>query len=131
MSSEHSNFVQKFATAFAQLHRVRNETTENDTDRLIALIEAATEAFDVNDPHAVEGVFATQGVALDVIFKDFIRRRSYTFDNMRVALRAQAQCRATFITLGDYKNPPPKPAPIKNSREQSVESGNLAAGAIA
>ena len=61
MSSEHSNFVQKFAAAFAQLHRVRNETTENDTDRLIALIDAATAAFDVNDPAAVESLFALGG----------------------------------------------------------------------
>ena len=130
MSSEHSNFVQKFAAAFAQLHRVRNETTEDDTDRLIALIDAATAAFDVNDPAAVESLFAIQGISLDVIFKDFIRRRSYIFDNMRVALRAQAQCRATFKSLDEYKHPRPKPSPAKNLSELSVENGNTAAGAI-
>ena len=130
MSSEHSNFAQKFAAAFAQIHRVRNDDTVNDTDRLVALIEAATATFDVSDPAAVEAVFATQGVALDVIFKDFIRRRYYTFDNMRVALRAQAQCHATFKSLHDYKNPRLKPPP-KNSSEQTVESGSLPAGAAA
>jgi len=131
MSSEHSNFAQKFAAAFAQLHRVRNEDTVNDADRLMALIEAATQAFDVNDPEAVEGVFATQGIALDVIFKDFIRRRSYTFDNMRVALRAQAQCRATFKSLREFKDPTIGSERAKNFSEQSVESANLSAGAVA
>jgi hypothetical protein len=130
MSSEHSNFAQKFAVAFREISRASDPTTVNDTDRLIALIEAATETFDVNDPHAVEAVFATQGVALDVIFKDFIRRRSYTFDNMRVALRAQAQCRATFKSLDEYKNPRLRTSP-KNPSEQTVETANFAAGAVA
>jgi hypothetical protein len=95
----------------------------NDTDRMVALLEAATTTFDVNDPRAVEGVFAIQGISLDVIFTDFIRRKGFTFENMRVALRAQAQCRATFRTLGDFKNPRPRAAlQPKNSDEQTVES---------
>lgn len=131
MSSEHSNFAQKFAAAFREISRASDPKTVNDTDRLIALIEAATEAFDEHDPHAVEAVFVTQRVTLDVIFKDFIRRKYYTFDNMRVALRAQAQCRATFKSLNDYRNPRLKPSPTKNSGDQTVESANLAAGANA
>lgn len=152
MSSEHSNFAQKFAAAFREISRAGDPKTINDTDRLIALIEAATEAFDENDPNAVESVFVTQGVTLDVIFRDFIRRKFYTFDNMRVALRAQAQCRATFKSLHDYKNPRPQTSPLKpvlrpvlrssqseggslgeggNSGEQTVEIAKIAAGANA
>ena len=131
MSSEHSNFAQKFAAAFREISRAGDPKTVNDTDRLIALIEAATEAFDENDPHAVESVFVTQGVTLDVIFSDFIRRKFYTFDNMRVALRAQAQCRATFKSLHDYKNPRLGTSLVKNSGEQTVETANSAAGAAA
>jgi hypothetical protein len=123
MSSEHSPFVQRFASVLQKLNCSGN--TVNDTDRIVALLDAATSTFDVNDPSAVEGVFAVQGISLDVIFTDFIRRRGFTFDNMRVALKAQQQCRATFKTLGDFKNPRPKPSPpaqAKNSSEQSVEN---------
>ena len=53
---------------------------------------------------------------------DFIRRRLSTFDNMRVALRAQSQCRATFKTLSDLKHPRPRAAPTKKFDDQSVET---------
>ena len=137
MSSAHSNFAERFAAALRQLNLPANNgdvSKLHDTDRLAALIDAAVATFDVNDPQAVEGVFAIQGVSLDVIFKDFIRRKYFTFDNMRVALRAQAQCRATFKTLSDFKNPRPKspPAsPSQNLSEQTVESANTPIGAIA
>jgi hypothetical protein len=52
------------------------ENKLSDTDRMIAVIEAAATTFDANDPRAVETLFAGQAVALDVIFKDFIRRRA-------------------------------------------------------
>ena len=82
-----------------------SEPKLNDTDRMVALIEAAAAKFDSNDPGKVETLFAAQTLALDVIFKEFIRRRTYTFDNMRVALKAQAQCRITFKSLTDFNNP--------------------------
>ena len=128
MSSQHSPFAQRFAAALEKMNRSGSNAYAfdvNGTDRIVALLDAATQTFDVNDPRAVEGVFAIQGISLDVIFTDFIRRKGFTFDNMRVALRAQAQCRATFRTLGDFKNPQLKSAPasqLKNSSEQTVES---------
>jgi hypothetical protein len=102
----------------------------NDTDRMTALLEAATTTFDVNDPQAVEGVFAIQGISLDVIFTDYIRRKFFTHENMRMALRAQAQCRATFRTLNEFKSPRPRAAsagPIKNSNERTVETAKASA----
>ena len=128
MSSQHSPFAQRFAAVLEKMNRGPSNAYAfevNDTDRMVALLEAATTTFDVNDPSAVEGVFAIQGISLDVIFTDFIRRKGFTFENMRVALRAQAQCRATFRALSDFKNPRPKPspeAPLKNSSDQTVES---------
>jgi hypothetical protein len=95
---------------------------------MVALIEAATTKFDANDPGAVETLFAAQALALDVIFKDFVRRRTYTFDNMRVALKAQAQCRMTFKSLVDFKNPR-RPIPARsarNSNEQTIETAKSA-----
>ena len=126
MSSEHSPFAQRFASVLQTLNS--SGSSVNDTDRIVTLLDAAIQTFDVNDPSAVEGVFAIQGISLDVIFTDFIRRKGFIFDNMRVALRAQAQCRATFKTLGDFKNPRPK---SKNSSEQSVEPAKTPVGANA
>lgn len=101
------------------------ENKLSDTDRMIALIEAAAATFDPNDARAVETLFAGQTVALDVIFKDFIRRQTCTFDSMRVALRAQAQCHSTFKSLTDFNNPRrPVPSRIsRNSSEQTIENG--------
>jgi hypothetical protein len=133
MSSEHSPFAQRFAAALAKINRTSGNAYAfevNDTDRFVTLLDAALETFDVSDASAVEGVFAVQGVSLDVIFTDFIRRKGFEFENMRVALRAQAQCRATFKSLNDFKNPRPKPslaAQTKNSSEQSVENAKTPA----
>jgi hypothetical protein len=130
MSSEHSPFAQRFAAALEKMNRGASNAYAfdvNDTDRIVALLDAATQTFDVNDPHAVEGAFAIQGISLDVIFTDFIRRKGFTFDNMQVALRAQAQCRATFKMLSDFKNPRPRAVQTKESGEQSVESAKTPA----
>jgi hypothetical protein len=133
MSSEHTSFAEKIAAALRQIDEDAdsNESELDETDRMVALIEAVTEAFDVNDPRAVEGLFAAQGVALHVIFKDFIGRKYFPFKAMHVALRAQAQCRATFKSLNEYKNPRFRNSPTKNSSEQTVESANIATGAAA
>ena len=137
MSSTHSPFAQRFAAALEKMNRTGSNAYAfevNDTDRIVTLLDAATSTFDVNDPAAVEGVFAIQGISLDVIFTDFIRRRGFEFDNMRVALRAQAQCRATFKALSDFKNPHPRAASAgqaKNSSEQSVEHTKTPVGANA
>jgi hypothetical protein len=131
MSSTHSPFAQRFAAALEKMKRTGSDAYAyevNDTDRIVALLDAATSTFDVNDPSAVEGAFAIQGVSLDVIFTDFIRRRGFTFDNMRIALRAQAQCRATFRTLSDFKNPRPTSPPAssaKKSDDQTVENPKI------
>lgn len=137
MSSEHSPFAQRFAATLAKMDRTAADAYAyevNDADRILALLDAAIQTFDPNDPSAVESVFSIQGISLDVIFTDFIRRRGFTFENMRVALRAQAQCRATFKSLRDFKNPQPPAAPAadaKNSSEQSVENAKTHVGGSA
>ena len=96
----------------------------SETDRMIAVIEAATAAYDPNDPKKVETLFAGQTVALDVIFNQFIRRELCLFDSMRVALRAQAQCRSTFKSLHDFNNPRLRASAriSKISSEQTIEN---------
>ena len=136
MSSQHSPFAQRFAAVLEKMNRNGSNAYAyevNDTDRILALLDAATQSFDVDDPSAVEGVFAMQGISLDVIFTDFIRRRGFTHENMRVALRAQAQCRATFRALSDFKNPRPRASSApqsKNSSGQTVESGKTSSCAV-
>jgi hypothetical protein len=114
-------------------HDAGGESGEPDEiDRMLGLIEAASAKVKAVDPDAVEAVFATQAAALDVIFGQFARaagRKFYVFDSMRVALRAQAQSRATYRSLIELKTPrlrsslqPSPGAPSENSSEQTIES---------
>jgi hypothetical protein len=66
MSSQHSPFAQRFASVLEKMNRSGSNAYAyevNDTDRILALLDAATGTFDVNDPSAVEGVFAIQGIS--------------------------------------------------------------------
>jgi hypothetical protein len=90
--------------------------------RMIDLIDAASAEIPTFDLGRVEAAFAGQAVALEVIFNQFTRaaaRKYYAFDSMRLALRAQAQCRATYQGLIAL-NAPPRPAP---SRLRNLPSG--------
>jgi hypothetical protein len=108
-----------------------------DIGRMVELIEAASAKTDTLDLEQVETFFAGQAVALNMIFGQFTRaagRRHRIFDSMRVALRAQAQCRATCNSLLDLATPPPSgagrrkgSAKTRNSRDRNIESAeNLA-----
>ena len=72
-------------------------------DRTVAIVEAASARIEANDFSAVEALFAGQALALDAMFDKLARDSAY--DDIRFALRAQAQCRATFRTLMQMKNP--------------------------
>lgn len=60
-------------------------------DRTIAIVEAASERIKANDFSAVEALFADQALALDAMFDKHARET--TLDDIRFALRSQAQCR--------------------------------------
>jgi hypothetical protein len=103
----------------------------DDIERMVELIEAASGKIASLDLDQVEAAFAGQAAALDVIFGQFARaagRKYWVFDSMRVALRAQAQCRATYTGLIALKRPRPALADralasqVENSREQTIES---------
>jgi hypothetical protein len=74
----------------------------NNIDRTIAIVEAASERIKANDFSAVEALFAGQALALDAMFDKHARES--TLDDIRFALRSQAQCRATFRALMQMKN---------------------------
>ncbi len=88
-------------------------TEPDEIERMLDLIEAASAEARTFDLGRMETAFAGQAAALDVIFSQFTRaaaRKYYTFDSMRFALRAQAQCRATYKALTDFKAPRPLPS---------------------
>jgi len=73
----------------------------------VALIEDAAAKITANDLGAVEALFARQALALDVIFNQHAKQSARhwdvynkpIYDHMRVALRAQVQCRSTLESL--------------------------------
>lgn len=82
-----------------------------------------------NDLAASEQVLMAQSVALNAIFAELSRRAALNMGEypdaferyMRLALKAQGQCRATVETLAAMKNPPvvfAKQANISNGHQQ-------------
>ena len=93
----------------------------NNIDRTIALVEAASMRIKANDFSAVETLFAGQALALDAMFDKHARET--TLDDIRFALRSQAQCRATFRTLMQMKHLRDE----KFSRKRNEQSGESSA----
>jgi len=82
-----------------------------------------------------ESLLTTQAHTLDAIFNELARRAAANMGEyinatdryLRLALKAQSQCRATLETLATIKNPPvifAKQANISNGRQQ-VNNGTL------
>ena len=91
-----------------------NASGLNPIDRAVALIEAASAKIEANDFSAVEALFAGQALALDAMFDKLARET--TFEDLRLALRAQSQCRHTFKTLMALKTP----REIQNSNKRTI-----------
>ncbi len=102
-----------------------------DTD-LAALIEVLTkqnECVRGGDLARAENMLMTQAHTLDAIFNELARRAASNMGEymnamdryLRLALKAQSQCRATLETLATIKNPPviyAKQANIANGPQQ-------------
>ncbi len=84
-----------------------------------------------------EAILTTQAHTLDAIFNELARRSALNMGEyinaaeryMRLALKAQSQCRATLETLAAIKNPPviyAKQANISNGPQQ-VNNGTMSA----
>jgi hypothetical protein len=84
-----------------------------DLTESVALMQAKTEQVRNGDLSGPEAILTAQAVALDVIFTEMARRAALNMGEhlqatdtyMRLAMRAQGQCRATLQTLGELKNP--------------------------
>lgn len=99
---------------------------QSDRTALVKTISASSKAVVSGDLSAVEAMLCSQAIALNTIFGDLAvqanRNRSdypLAFDRyMKVALKAQAQCRATLETLAAIKNPP-----VVYARQANVTAG--------
>ena len=108
------------------------------TESLEAL-EAAIEAVQRGDLRDVEALLMAQAVALNAIFANVALRAQANMSEylnaadryMRLALKAQGQCRATLETLALVKNPPvfARQANIANGPQQVNNAATAIGGA--
>ena len=98
-----------------------------DTPTLLAELRDQAKAVNSGDMRRAEAMLMNQATALQSLFSRLAERgmgcdNVPAFDaNMRMALRAQSQCRATLETLATIKNPPivyAKQANIANGPQQ-------------
>ena len=111
------------------------ENWQKDTHDVNELVSELARQIDVvngGDLARAEGILIAQAHALDNIFANLARRatnQEYLKQweaYMRMAMKAQNQCRMTLETLATIKNPPvvfAKQANINNGGQQQVNNG--------
>ena len=108
---------------------------EVDLCSLIEKIREQTDAMHKGDMRDIEAMLFTQSLTLQATFTALSRRAAANSEHMgatdtylRLALKAQGQCRATLETLANIKNPRPvafvKQANISNGPQQ-VNNGTV------
>jgi hypothetical protein len=108
-----------------------NTLGELSLSGMMTAMGEATARVSAGNMEDVEATLVSQAMALNALFADLTRRAAAnigsgpTFEAgealMRMALRAQSQCRATLETLATIKNPPvvfAKQANIANGPQQ-------------
>lgn len=104
----------------------------------IESLSAAAKATHGNDLKEAESMLVAQASALNAVFCELARRAACNMGEylgatetyMRLALKAQAQCRSTLETLSAIKNPPvvfARQANINNGGQQQVNNGTAPA----
>ena len=96
-----------------------------DVNCLDKALKESTEAIHHGDMKAVEAMLYGQAVALQTMFTNLARRadcQQGRLDNiealLKLAFRAQNQCRMTLETLANVKNPP-----VVYARQANITSG--------
>lgn len=114
---------------------------ESDLTECFEAIQDSAARVNRGDLAGLESVLVAQSVALDKIFNEMARRAAQNMGEfldatdryMRLALKAQSQCRATVETLATIKNPPvvfAKQANIANGPQQVNNGGAPIAGQV-
>jgi len=101
---------------------------EVDLGELVTGLQTKAESIQDGNMKPVEAMLYGQAMALQTIFTNLARRSAMNAGEyidaadkyMRLALKAQSQCRATLETLAEIKNPMPyiKQANIANGPQQ-------------
>jgi len=110
---------------------------ETDLQSLVSELGRQVGKVQENDLSRAESLLMTQAHTLDAIFNELARRAALNMGEyinamdryLRLALKAQSQCRATLETLATIKNPPviyAKQANIANGPQQ-VNNGTVPA----
>jgi len=81
---------------------------------MVNALRTSGKAVNKGDLSAAENMLQAQAIALDAIFAEMARRSAVNMGEfldatdryIRLALKAQSQCRATVETLAVIKNPP-------------------------
>jgi hypothetical protein len=105
-----------------------------DVNALVAELSDQVKAVNRGDLMRAEGMLIAQAHTLDELFNNLARRSHKNMTGgyaqaaetyLRLALKAQTQCRATLETLAAVKNPPvfAKQANINNGGQQQVNNG--------
>ena len=87
---------------------------ELDIGECMASLRDTSQAINGGDLSSAEAMLAAQAASLNAIFAEMARRAAANMGEylgatetyLRLALKAQAQCRATLETLAEIKNPP-------------------------
>lgn len=112
-----------------------------DLTECMNAIKAAVGEVQAGDLRAGEALLTGQAMALNAIFSEMARRAAMNMGEhlgateayMRLALKAQNQCRATIETLAAMKNPPivfARQANINNGGQQQVNNGAQVPGGV-
>ena len=113
---------------------VNVEVGEVSLTEMVASIRDLGDAINRGDLTRCEAMLGAQAVALNAMFAELARRATLQFGSypetmeryMRLALKAQAQSRATVETLAAMKNPPvvfARQANINHGGQQQVNNG--------
>jgi hypothetical protein len=100
--------------AAATLQELGGSSWDLDVMALINSLHEQTEAVCNNDLGRAEAMLTAQAHTLDAIFNNLARRAALNMGEymqacetyLKLALRAQSQCRATWEALATIKNPP-------------------------
>ena len=106
--------------------RFANIVGEQKPEDLVAELKKRVEAVNEGKMEGVEAMLIGQAIALQSIFANFANRSAMNVGEhlqatevyMKLALRAQSQCRATLETLATIKNPP-----LVYARQANVTTG--------
>ncbi|WP_213780110.1 hypothetical protein [Caballeronia sp. dw_276] len=115
---DHAVTLSKFATkpevsAAATAQMFSALTKGADVNHLVAEMNAQTAKLADGDMTRAESMLLSQAHTLDAVFNEMARRAALNMPSypqaaetyLRMALKAQGQCRATLQTLGDLKAP--------------------------